>query len=139
MAAADKWKKIHGQVTIELDIRKMASVRGMVRAWADQVMEETADRTVKRAKELVPVRTGRLKRSIGKVPLAEERGIVGGVIRGWIVTYAVGDPEAYYGLFVELGTRHMSPQPFLQPAIEEQRARLGRDIKTGFRVLVDKA
>jgi len=40
---------------------------------------------------------------------------------------------------VELGTRHMSPQPFLQPAIEEQRAQLGRDIKTGFRILVDKA
>jgi len=85
------------------------------------------------------VRTGRLKRSIGKVPLAEERGIVGGVIRGWIVTYAVGDPDCIYGLFVELGTRHMAAQPFLKPAIEEQRAQLGRDIKTGFRVLVDKA
>jgi len=136
---AEKWKKIHGQVTIELDIRKIGSIRGRVRAWADQVMEAAADRTVIRAKELVPVRTGRLKASIGKIPLEESRGRVGGVVRGWIVTYAVGDPEAYYGLFVELGTRHMAAQPFLKPAIEEQRASLGKDIRTGFRVLVDSA
>lgn len=28
--------------------------------------------------------------------------------------------EAYYGTFVELGTVHMAPQPFLGPALEEK-------------------
>jgi len=28
--------------------------------------------------------------------------------------------DAYYGLFLELGTVHMAPQPFLGPALEEK-------------------
>lgn len=135
--AGEKWKKIHAQMTVEFDIRPLCGIRGGFRAWVEEVMEEAADRAVKRAKELVPVRTGRLKKSIGKERLEEYRGRVGGEIRGWIVTYAVGDTEAYYGLFVEMGTRHMAAQPFLKPAIEEARAGLGKDIKTSFRVFVD--
>lgn len=56
------------------------------------------------AKQLAPVDTGNLRASIGAS---------GGGLR-WRVTAA-----AHYAVFVELGTRKMSAQPYLVPALRQ--------------------
>ena len=56
------------------------------------------------ARQLVPVRTGHLQRSIYAT------------IKEWVVNIGA---EAAYALFVELGTRYMKAQPYLYPAIQE--------------------
>ncbi len=61
------------------------------------------------AKQLVPVRTGYLQRSIYAT------------IKEWVVNIGA---EAAYALFVELGTRYMKAQPYLYPAIQEYLPRL---------------
>jgi HK97 gp10 family phage protein len=69
------------------------------------------------------VDTGRLRASIDKLRVGELE---------WIITYAVGDPGAYYGFFQELGTRLMSPHPFLLPALDDERPNLPKGIKAEF-------
>jgi HK97 gp10 family phage protein len=61
------------------------------------------------AKQLVPVRTGYLQRSIYAT------------VKEWVVNIGA---EAAYALFVELGTRYMKAQPYLYPAIQEYLPRL---------------
>jgi len=46
------------------------------------------------------------------------------------VYVVAGDDEHWYGHFLEFGTRHSAPHPFLIPALEESRAEavaLGRE------------
>lgn len=63
------------------------------------------------AKQLAPVDTGHLRASIGAVQ--EGRAT-------WVVRAA-----AHYALYVEMGTRYMGAQPYMRPAIERARARVG--------------
>lgn len=63
-------------------------------------------RVQRRAKQLAPVDTGRLRASIQQEVGRDERGIVGRV--GTNVKYAV---------HLEYGTRRMTPRPFLRPAL----------------------
>lgn len=59
------------------------------------------------AKTLAPVDTGNLRSSIS-------HEISGG---GDVIESVIG-PTAYYGIFVELGTARMAPQPFMSPAFD---------------------
>lgn len=61
------------------------------------------------AKAAAPVDTGHLKNSIST-------DITGGASATSIAA-EVG-PTAEYGIYVELGTRNMSPQPYLGPAFD---------------------
>lgn len=77
------------------------------------VGKEILRRTTKvdrRAKELCPVDTGRLRSSITNRVVRDSQGIAG--IVGTNVSYA---------LFVEFGTRYMAAQPFLRPALDAAR------------------
>lgn len=81
------------------------------------VAREVARRTIRvesGAKRLCPVDTGRLRASITHTVGRDGQGIVGTV--GTNVTYAV---------FVELGTRHMAPRPYLRPALAAEISRGG--------------
>lgn len=42
--------------------------------------------------------------------------------------YVVG-PSAEYGVYQELGTRDMEPNPFLQPAVRDARRNMARIVK----------
>lgn len=121
---ARNWGKF--RVKTELDMGKLQWVRGTARELIAERIEQAAERVKQEAKRRCPVRTGRLRRSIDKVQQGE---------LAWIVTYAVDDPGAYYGLFVELGTRFMSPQPFLGPALEAEKPELIKDIETVFKMM----
>ncbi|SRR6266487_4661685 len=56
------------------------------------------------AKQLCPVDTGRLRNSILYHP-----GNLSCTV----------DTNVFYSIFIELGTRHMSPRPFLYPAYQQ--------------------
>jgi len=68
-----------------------------------------------KAKELVPVRTGTLKRNIKVRALPRSRKWVGTMVK---TTFA--NSEAFYGQFVEYGTRKMAARHFLKKAVNEQ-------------------
>ncbi len=50
--------------------------------------------------------------------------------RGDKITAIVGFAEdAYYGRFIELGTKHMSAKPFLRPALDENQRQIVDAVK----------
>lgn len=78
-------RKVSGQVHVELG--------------------KGAEKIVAVAKTIVPVRTGRLQRSI-------MYGVAG------LMKFEVGSP-VYYAAYVEYGTTKMRAQPYLRPAINQ--------------------
>jgi len=72
-------------------------------------LEIIGENIVADAKAFAPIKTGRLRNSIGKTVFGRE-----------LEVYA----EAEYAAYVEYGTSRMRPQPFLRPAFEANRADL---------------
>lgn len=70
----------------------------------ERIARDKAEELKKRAREMAPVRTGRLRESISYSRVKNG--------------YQVG-PTEFYGAFVELGTSRVGPRPFLIPAAEE--------------------
>lgn len=68
------------------------------------------------AKEVVPVRTGTLKRSI-TMELTD-----GGMT-------AIVGATAYYGIYVEMGTRFMLAEPYIKPAFDKVAPEFISDIE----------
>ncbi len=96
----------------------------------DRVIDEVAERinrqldatgrsVVQIAETYAPKRTGRLATSIAyHVDYASHT-----------LTISVGAP---YGVFVEYGTRHMRPQPYLRPALNTVGSIWGIDVEMAF-------
>lgn len=61
------------------------------------------------AKRACPVDTGRLRNSITHVTLLDEKAVYIGT-------------NVEYAPYVELGTRHQKPQPYLKPAAEDHES-----------------
>jgi HK97 gp10 family phage protein len=80
-------------------------------ATMDGIAEGGAMFVSERAKQRVPVDTGKLRDAIH-------------VERDEFASYAVvaGNSKAFYGHIVEHGSVHTPPHPFLVPALEESRA-----------------
>lgn len=74
------------------------------------LLAKAAVKIERRAKQLAPVDTGRLRSSVAHELGRDERGLVARI--GTDVTYAI---------YVELGTRRMRAQPFLRPALDAAR------------------
>jgi HK97 gp10 family phage protein len=75
-------------------------------------MAETADRVKTVAKLYCPVDTWRLHNSIDVVPFNYLDGVA--TAEGELIGTSVE-----YGIYQELGTRKMSAQPYLRPALDE--------------------
>ncbi len=84
----------------------------IIRNSADETCGVVAEMIAVRAKQIVPVRTGTLQRSIMTWHLAP---------MVWAVATRV-----YYGIFVEYGTSRMQAHPFLRPALAEYQGVLSR-------------
>jgi len=95
-------------VALEQDL---AGISGRVAPAVAKVIKDGGEAIAKRAKEIVPKQTGHLGRTISST------FTVGGA--GSDARAEVG-PTAYYGRFVEHGTSHMSPRPYLAPAADAE-------------------
>lgn len=84
---------------------------------AKRVIKASAIRIEKRARQLVPVDTGKLRRSI---EIEYENG--------GLIARVTSDVE--YAPYVEFGTRKMHAQPFMTPAAEEERPRYLRELRS---------
>ena len=93
----------------------------------DEALEEIAEKIRDDAKSLVPVDTGALKKSIRieKKEKLQVSIVAGG---GGVINPRTGREVDYAG-YVEFGTSHMSPQPYMQPALEKNRDELLNIVK----------
>lgn len=67
-------------------------------------------RVERAAKLACPVDTGRLRSSITRETGRDDRGLVARI-----------GTDVHYGIFVEMGTTRMRPQPYLRPALGAAR------------------
>lgn len=103
-------------VTIKIISNKFPQLPAALRKQVvDQVARSTYD-VEARSKQLCPVRTGTLRRSIHSV--FEQGGLRG-----------ICGPSVDYGLFVEMGTRHMGARPYMRPAAELVLPRFADELK----------
>lgn len=93
-----------------------ARARAHVDAAVQRMLVRVAAAIVRDAKRFVPVDTGRLRDGI------KARPPIGKTVR--IVSSRVDPAGGREGVpvYVELGTRHMAPQPYLKPALFRKRA-----------------
>ena len=94
---------------------RLPQVATQIRAAAEAAVAECAAAIAEQARADCPVRSGRLRESIG-VEVATDPA--GAVIEARVFA------DAPYAAVVELGTGKSAPQPFLFPALEAQGARL---------------
>jgi HK97 gp10 family phage protein len=112
--------------------RALVRAPDLVRVHASSAVASSTFAVAQRAKALVPVSTGNLKRAIGTTRTVN--GLTGNV--------GITDASAYYWRYVEFGTRHAPARPFFRPAAESERdgfiqrmrqigGRLERDLSSG--------
>lgn len=105
-----------------LDNYRTYLARNMPKAFEESAIEalnKTADDARDRAKELVAVDTGSLKKSIRKERHAWPSGKItytGIRAGGYIVNPKTGR-KVNYAKYVEYGTSRQRPQPFMRPAL----------------------
>lgn len=98
--------------------RDLAAAAGAIGPVATSVQREYGQKIVARAKQLAPVRTGALQRSIRIAGGSRESSRLG---LSEVVIEADTTPETgrSYAGYVEFGTSRMAPRPFLRPALRE--------------------
>jgi HK97 gp10 family phage protein len=93
----------------------LAAAPHELRVVANRVCDDMMSEVTERAKEIVPVRTGRLRNSIYR----KKTGFL---------SWEVGATMFYAG-FVEFGTRYMRARPYLRPAVEEKMPEIREELK----------
>ena len=99
----------------------LTRLEGMAERMSEGVaagLEAGLGHTVKRAKELAPVQTGRLRDSIGCAVMRD-----GGEVKGRV------SASAEYAARVELGDAQHPPAPFLYPAFKQTKKRMIGEVR----------
>lgn len=94
---------------LDLLAGQLAQVGALAEAGARAVVRTGGRQAYQDARQRVPVRSGHLRSTIYLREDADGRG------------YEVG-ATAEYAHFVEFGTVHMAPQPFIGPAFDQSEA-----------------
>jgi len=103
-------------VTIRVVSNRIPQLPAALKAQVvEQVKKSTLD-VQARAQQVVPVRTGTLRRSIHSI--FEQGGLRG-----------ICGPSVAYGAPVEFGTRHMGARPYMRPAAEIVLPRFADELK----------
>lgn len=92
---------------MSVDARKLRKIIADLKPGADRILRTSAFTIEGGAKQRAPVATGALRASIHTEPKGP-------------LFYRVTD-GVEYGVFQELGTHRMAAQPFMVPAVEEER------------------
>lgn len=92
-------------ILIRIVSNRLPTMPAAIRAAVGQAVKMTTRDIEARAKGLVPVRTGTLRRSITSQFPSELTGRVG--------------PSVEYGLYVEMGSRKRAGRPYMRPAAEQ--------------------
>jgi bacteriophage protein of unknown function (DUF646) len=100
-------RKREGAVTKSIDITELAAIGAKlaaIRPRTEQVLAKGAGDIAAQAAVIAPIRTGHLRASIKPRRVSSDE-------------YAVTAGAAYAG-FVEYGTVHMRPRPYMRPATD---------------------
>jgi len=90
--------------------RAFARAPELVRVKASQAVATSTFAIAQRARALVPVASGDLKRAITS----------SNVVSGLSGSVGLDSPAVFYWRFVEFGTRHSAARPFFRPAAEAE-------------------
>lgn len=99
--------------------KKLGLAEEQINSAARRTVKETAEGVKKRAKDLVPVESGRLQRSINASYSSN----------GLQAEVKNTNNQAYYGQFIEYGTSSRPARPFMTPAAEGQRRKIKRRLE----------
>ena len=106
-------------IEVEIIENRIPALVARVEATARAAVMKVADSIAREARSNAPVDTGELRDSIGSSSLA-------------VGKEAEITVDAYYGGYVEYGTRFMPAQPFLGPAIDTYAGMLPAEIMVAF-------
>ncbi len=100
---------------VERVVSRLDRIKNRINAFVDSSVSEAGELCWRRARELAPVRTGRLRDSI-RISRAR---------RG----EAIVEATAPYAGYVEYGTRYMKPRPYMRPAAAEAVEKLREKLR----------
>lgn len=121
-------------------VQGLAEVGEMLRGLPEKVREKIIRGAMRKAGndlrdsviEKTPVLSGDLKKSI--------KLVVGFSRRSETMVATVMDTQpAFYGRFVEMGTRHSKAQPFMRPAMESQADSAIETLRAALEAGIEKA
>ncbi|NMG39888.1 HK97 gp10 family phage protein [Chelativorans sp. ZYF759] len=127
------------------------SIPQRAKAVTRQAMEKSAEEIVKSMRQLVPVKTGRLRDSIGwtwgdapegAVVVGSSAPVGAGTMKITIYAGIRGNnnyDQGFYVRFIEFGTQAMAAQPFFFPAYRLNKKRSANRIKRAIRKGVKEA
>ena len=104
---------------IYLDTRVLDRIAAELEPKAVRIVKKTAIKIQQNAQSLAPIKTGALKNSI----MAEEKE---GPLSWWV------HDGVEYGAAQEFGTSRFAAQPFMTPAVEQERQQFEDDFKELF-------
>lgn len=130
-------------------VAKLRQIPAIAVEAARQAMEEGAQDIVEQMRQLAPVQSGDLQRSIGwtwgelppgtfmidEIRSGKNKGDQYATLR--IKIYA-GSKDAYYARFQEFGTKNMPAHPFFYPAWKAKRAEFRKLIRDRVRAAIRK-
>jgi HK97 gp10 family phage protein len=117
------------EFSLEIDVQdfpdKMRRLDYATQESVQQALMDTAQEVVLRARQLAPVRTGRLQQSI-----------YAQILSNWVVKIGCYVP---YALFQEFGTRYIMPRYFLTRALMESSSKFLAIISLALQRAVEEA
>ena len=120
-------------VGIEQVKRNFNTLTAALDPLTERILKAVANEVKEEARELVPVDTGALRKSIRVTSTAKEAGKTTrvGVRAGGYETNPKTGHLVNYAIYVEFGTSRQSPQPFLIPAANRKAGPIMRQLLAG--------
>lgn len=112
------------ELSVNMKLKDIVALGNQVEVAAQQALARAQAEFEPDARARCPVKTGRLRDSIG------------GEIVGTVLTERA--TESYAG-FVEYGTRHMPARPFFTPATDQVKSKLPEFLQTAVREALERS
>lgn len=123
--------KVHGAAEIERAMKELG--QQAANRIARSALNRGGTPIVKRAKDLVPVNTGELKKAISKRLRRQRRGS-----DKQTLVIGIENPTSRRAHFTEFGTANSAASPFLRPAMDETQATVVQTMTDAMRVGIER-